>query len=134
MPPARTLALIALLGAFLAFFLNPHHHPPTKDAFIKQTREDPFDFIVVGAGSAGSPVAYRLAEAGFSVLLLEAGPDDNDPLVSIPASAPLLQRTSRDWAYFTEPNTKVGDGAERSAQWQSYCTLMYVLTGTPGDE
>ena len=36
-----------------------------------------YDFIVIGSGAGGSPVAAKLAQAGKSVLLLEAGPDDS---------------------------------------------------------
>ena len=43
------------------------------------------DFIVVGAGSAGCVVAARLAEAGSSVILLEAGRRDTHPLIHVPA-------------------------------------------------
>lgn len=43
------------------------------------TAADPqaYDYIVIGSGAGGSPVASKLAQAGKSVLLLEAGPDDS---------------------------------------------------------
>lgn len=44
-----------------------------------------FDFVVVGAGAAGSIVAYRLGEAGYSVCVVEAGPCDSSPYIKIPA-------------------------------------------------
>lgn len=44
-----------------------------------------FDYVIVGAGSAGSIVAYRLGEAGFSVLVLEAGPPDSNFYIGVPA-------------------------------------------------
>jgi choline dehydrogenase-like flavoprotein len=45
-----------------------------------------FDYIVVGAGSAGCAMAYRLAQApGCRVLVLEAGPWDRSPYLRIPA-------------------------------------------------
>ncbi|MCG7400331.1 GMC family oxidoreductase [Caballeronia zhejiangensis] len=44
-----------------------------------------FDYVVVGAGSAGCVIAGRLSEAGFTVCVLEAGPNDRNPYIQIPA-------------------------------------------------
>ena len=61
-----------------------------------------FDYIVVGAGSAGCVLAYRLAEAGRSVLVLEAGGDDRGiDEIRIPAAFPTLFKTEHDWDYET---------------------------------
>lgn len=63
-----------------------------------------YDYIVVGAGSAGCAVAARLSEhAGAKVLLLEAGGPDDEPNIHVPAMFPFLFKTSVDWAYETEP-------------------------------
>lgn len=59
-----------------------------------------FDFIVCGAGPSGSVAAARLAEDGnASVLLLEAGGDDQSQTVSNPAQWPLNLGSSRDWGF-----------------------------------
>merc|ERR1719189_617682 len=59
-----------------------------------------YDYIVVGAGSAGSVVAGRLAEAGRSVLLVEAG--GPEPWLSlVPGVVPMLQMKDIDWQYKT---------------------------------
>ena len=62
-----------------------------------------FDFIIVGAGSAGCVLANRLTEdSTVKVLLLEAGCPDKKQEIQIPAAFPKLFKTECDWAYFTE--------------------------------
>ena len=61
-----------------------------------------FDFVVVGAGSAGAVVAARLSEdPGTRVLLLEAGGEDDADEIHIPAAFPSLFKTRWDWNYTT---------------------------------
>ena len=67
-----------------------------------------YDFVIIGAGSAGSVMANRLTEvADWNVLLLGAGGDETF-LSDIPALAANLQGTSKDWQYKTVPQTKTG--------------------------
>lgn len=61
-----------------------------------------FDYIVVGAGSAGAVVAARLSEdPSVTVLLLEAGGEDTNQLISIPAGFSQLFKSEVDWNYET---------------------------------
>lgn len=68
-----------------------------------------FDFIVVGAGSAGCVLANRLSANGrFQVLLLEAGPRDRNPLVRLPMlMGKLFHYGIYNWKYFTEPQPQL---------------------------
>lgn len=69
-----------------------------------------FDYIVVGAGSAGCVLANRLsADPSHSVLLLEAGGSDRHMNVSIPAAFSNLFTTERDWHYYTQPEHCLAD-------------------------
>ncbi|KAJ0171794.1 hypothetical protein K1T71_012557 [Dendrolimus kikuchii] len=62
-----------------------------------------YDFIIVGAGSAGCVVANRLSEVKkWKILLLEAGPEEPE-VTSVPAFAPVLARSNIDWMYRTQP-------------------------------
>ncbi|MEH2178659.1 GMC family oxidoreductase [Nostoc sp.] len=63
-----------------------------------------YDYIVIGAGSAGCVVANRMTEDGeTTVLLLEAGKEDTKPEIQIPLSYPKLYGSEVDWGYFSEP-------------------------------
>jgi choline dehydrogenase len=70
---------------------------------------DQFDYVIVGAGSAGCVLANRLsADPAACVLLLEAGPEPTDPWIKIPAGmARLFKPGPYNWGYFTEPQAEL---------------------------
>lgn len=81
-------------------------HPTPESESYRRTTEV-FDHIVVGGGSAGCTVAARLVQAGRRVLLLEAGPPDNNPFVHVPGTFIRVLGTQRTWDYSAEPEAGV---------------------------
>ncbi|MGJ8533892.1 MAG: choline dehydrogenase [Alphaproteobacteria bacterium] len=68
------------------------------------------DFVIVGAGSAGCAMAYRLSENGkYSVLVIEYGGTDAGPFIQMPAALSYPMNMARyDWGYSSEPEPHLG--------------------------
>ncbi len=98
------ISVTLLTCAIHIWYQTPTSNPlPTK---IQETLDEEYDYIIVGAGSAGCVLANRLSEEEHqSILLLETGPDDagySD--IHIPARvAGLLNNPEVDWMYKTTP-------------------------------
>ncbi|MBP0484207.1 choline dehydrogenase [Sagittula salina] len=67
------------------------------------------DYIVVGAGSAGCALAYRLVEAGKRVIVVEFGGTDWGPFINMPGALSYPMNMKRyDWGFMTEPEPHLG--------------------------
>ncbi len=67
------------------------------------------DYVIVGAGSAGCAMAYRLAGAGRSVTVIEHGGTDAGPFIQMPAALSYPMNMARyDWGLHTEPEPHLG--------------------------
>ncbi len=74
------------------------------------TTTDTADYVIIGSGSAGSALAYRLSEDGrYSVLVLEYGGTDAGPFIQMPAALSYPMNMRRyDWGYVSEPEPHLG--------------------------
>ncbi|MAF48785.1 MAG: GMC family oxidoreductase N-terminal domain-containing protein [Rhodospirillales bacterium] len=99
-----------------------------------------FDYVIVGAGSAGCVLAARLSEdAETQVLVLEAGGMDRDPLIKIPLTwAKMFHDRRHDWGYDFEPEEATNNRAIECARGRvvggsSSVNAMAFVRGGAGD-
>ncbi len=80
-------------------------HSSQQATVMSRSHANHYDTIIVGAGSAGCVLAYRLSEnPNHRVLLLEAGGSDWHPFLHMPAGlAKMVNRKGVNWDYYTEP-------------------------------
>lgn len=99
-----------------------------------------FDYIIVGAGSAGSVLAERLsADSANRVLLLESGPGDSNLFIHMPKGIPkVMNHPQLSWGHMTEPERGNNHTAERWARGRtlggsSAINGMVYNRGQPAD-
>ncbi|HEX3937461.1 MAG TPA: GMC family oxidoreductase N-terminal domain-containing protein, partial [Xanthobacteraceae bacterium] len=99
-----------------------------------------YDYIIVGAGSAGCVLANRLSEdAATRILLLEAGGPDRHPYIHIPIGlGPMHERRMFDWGYDSEPEPNLGGRRIEAMRGKvlggsSSINVMAYTRGHPGD-
>ncbi|XP_015784655.1 uncharacterized protein LOC107362155 [Tetranychus urticae] len=98
------------LGTIIASPLGPIASPYSLDVDKPSNNNNTYDYVIVGAGAAGSTVAARLTEdPNIRVLVIEAGGKENNFNV-IPLFAFLQQKTPIDWGYYSVPQTRSAQG------------------------
>jgi choline dehydrogenase len=96
------------------------------------TPDTEFDYIVVGSGAGGGPVASNLALAGYRVLLLEAGGETENAHYTVPAFHPLsTEDPDMQWNYFVRHYTS-DDRQKKDTKRNKDGNIWYPRAGTLG--
>ncbi|XP_055375161.1 neither inactivation nor afterpotential protein G [Condylostylus longicornis] len=103
---SKILSIIVAIASIVFVIWNKclNENIPNLVKDINEINLKEFDYIIVGAGTAGSVVASTLsANSNYSVLLIEAGSTFNILTSSVPIFATLLQKSNNDWNLLTVP-------------------------------
>ncbi|KIW68710.1 hypothetical protein PV04_04634 [Phialophora macrospora] len=130
--------LLALLSPMVAA-LTPghrrlHHNYPKRQNGTQAANETAYDYVVVGSGPGGGPLASRLAIAGHKVLLIDAGGDHGDAIFQ---QVPALQLQSTEyepmkWDYFVNHYSDAQRQEQDSKMvWQTPSGDQYVGNSPP---
>lgn len=94
----------------------------------------PVEYIVVGSGAGGGPLAVNLAKAGHKVVLIEAGgSDEADDIISVPLLSPVVGEDPRvRWDYFIRQYTDEGRQSRNSKYVADKGGVLYPRCGTLG--
>ena len=115
--------LVSLLGGCLRFAFR---EDPGPDVACRPASGSDYDYIVIGSGAGGGPLAANLAREGFRVLLLEAGGDDESPNYQVPAfHAFATEDPALRWDYFVR---HYADEARQRRDWK-YASSAQALSG-----
>ncbi|XKL64453.1 hypothetical protein PGB90_004539 [Kerria lacca] len=136
------LIITQLLSPLMKSFCDINSVYPTDRSSEVFSQDEEYDFIVIGAGSAGSTIANRLSEVkNWNILLIEAGPDP--PVESnIPAFWPMMFSTKYDWRFKTEKSENACRGmVNEQCVWNkgkmlggsSSMNAMFYVRGNPKD-
>lgn len=134
----RFIAASLAMSAAAALPFSGYARQPAPRSTGTGNDDKKYDYIIIGAGSAGSVVTRRLVDAGLKVLLLEAGPRDDMPAIHNPPEAMALWHSAVDWGFSTQPQIYAG---KQDIYWPRGKTLggssaingMMYVRGLPSD-
>lgn len=134
----RFIAASLAMSAAAALPFSGYARQPAPRSTGTGSDDKKYDYIIIGAGSAGSVVTRRLVDAGLKLLLLEAGPRDDMPAIHNPPEAMALWHSAVDWGFSTQPQIYAG---KQDIYWPRGKTLggssaingMMYVRGLPSD-
>lgn len=134
----RFIAASLAMSAAAALPFSGYARQPAPRSTGTGSDDKKYDYIIIGAGSAGSVVTRRLVDAGLKVLLMEAGPRDDMPAIHNPPEAMALWHSAVDWGFSTQPQIYAG---KQDIYWPRGKTLggssaingMMYVRGLPSD-
>lgn len=121
------LLLLQALGADARARARPHHNPFPGRRQLSTNATTDYDYIVVGSGPGGGPLAANLAEGGYKVLLIDAGGDAGDDLFE---TVPVMFPRATDEFPETQWNYWVTRSADPAVQAQDAVTSYTLPNGS----